>query len=880
LRLVTTIEEVLDDPQDENRWMRLAMFPRCILATPRRGGKGWRRPDELVVGRLGRWKEDAAGLWTQASNSVQERQGTRPGSEPFKPMRAIHKVREGMVASAAKQLSSDASFSLSDETLEELKRKHPHGPPVAKRQGEREPVSFSEDLVMRQLRSFPLATAAGPDQLRAAHLLTMVKRYEPLLGSLTKLCNILAAGECPLAVSPFLAGATLIALTKKDGGIRPIAVGSVLRRLVSKCAMAVVGTEASEFLRPNQVGVGVSGGGEAVPHLLRGLFSLPEERRPFLLLKIDFRNAFNEVSRERFLEQVSLHFPGLYDWAWWCYGRPSRLVFGEREVFSSSGVQQGDPLGPFFFCLALKLLVDRLKEELPDLEVNVWFLDDGCLVGSPRDLRLALELIGDYGKDLGLHLNLGKCELCGPGAEQARAGEGFDEEIIVRPESFDILGAPIGPPEFCGEHVAKRLAKVRPMMEKLLSLGDLQAALILLRHCLGFGRAVFAMRTCPPELIAPQLRDFDELVKQTFGDLLCRPLTRENWLQATLSLRNGGMGLRSTHRHAEAAYIGSVNATWELVVSLCKHPELLAERPLAHTWAALIAKASFVLPEDASLEEASQDNLSAWLDRLDFEVLHKNAPARDKARLLAVTQPWADAWLRTLPYSRETTVPNPEMTALVWLWLGVAAYAQDRCDCGMLMDRWGLHALVCRRGNTRGRRHNAVVNTLRDLCRVAGFRPVMEKSFPGALGKFRPADIHLTTTDTYVDVTVFTPTADDMVSKAAVTPLVTALKAEEVKRRKYTTLIAAGMRFVPFAVETFGGYGPCATSLLARCFRAIRISYLREEDAREIKNHYLAALSVARMREVAKGILTRVPDSSDMYNDVSDLFYGKAPTWS
>ena len=38
---------------------------------------------------------------------------------------------------------------------------------------------------------------------------------------------------------PFF-GANLIALRKKDGGVRPIAVGCTLRRLVAKCANSSV----------------------------------------------------------------------------------------------------------------------------------------------------------------------------------------------------------------------------------------------------------------------------------------------------------------------------------------------------------------------------------------------------------------------------------------------------------------------------------------------------------------------------------------------------------------------------------------------------------------------------------------------------------------
>ena len=54
---------------------------------------------------------------------------------------------------------------------------------------------------------------------------------------------------------------------------------------------------------------------------------------------------------------------------------------------SREGVQQGDPLGPLFFCLTIHELTIQLESDL-----CMFYLDDGTLGGSPdevlRDLRL------------------------------------------------------------------------------------------------------------------------------------------------------------------------------------------------------------------------------------------------------------------------------------------------------------------------------------------------------------------------------------------------------------------------------------------------------------------------------------------------------------
>ena len=64
------------------------------------------------------------------------------------------------------------------------------------------------------------------------------------------------------AVSTFF-GATLCALTKKDGGIRPIAVGNTMRRLAAKVGARPLSHSLGSELRPVQLGYSTKGGCEA-----------------------------------------------------------------------------------------------------------------------------------------------------------------------------------------------------------------------------------------------------------------------------------------------------------------------------------------------------------------------------------------------------------------------------------------------------------------------------------------------------------------------------------------------------------------------------------------------------------------------------------------
>ena len=82
-------------------------------------------------------------------------------------------------------------------------------------------------------------SAGGPGGLRPQHLkdLTSASMGDAglrLLARLTEFTNLCLSGYVPAVTQPVFCGAVLCALNKKDGGARPVFVGSTLRRLVVK----------------------------------------------------------------------------------------------------------------------------------------------------------------------------------------------------------------------------------------------------------------------------------------------------------------------------------------------------------------------------------------------------------------------------------------------------------------------------------------------------------------------------------------------------------------------------------------------------------------------------------------------------------------------
>jgi hypothetical protein len=118
-----------------------------------------------------------------------------------------------------------------------------------------------------------------------------------------------------------------------------------------------------------------------VAHSLRDVLRKHKDSN-LALFKIDFRNAFNLIDRDTFVRATAERFPAMERWTRWCYEKAPLLIYDhERLILSECGVQQGDPLGPLYFCCGLQSIVDEISKLNPVYQK--WYMDDGGIVG-PR----------------------------------------------------------------------------------------------------------------------------------------------------------------------------------------------------------------------------------------------------------------------------------------------------------------------------------------------------------------------------------------------------------------------------------------------------------------------------------------------------------------
>ena len=823
----TALLEILSNIQrntaDDSAWVKLFEFCPSILCVPTKSGSNT-SVSSIIRARL-------TGCCNSPMAGSHHAIPRRKSDESAIAAAVSSKVEDGNLKAALRLIcSEDKPADCSDAVFNALLSKHP--PRASNRQPVPDPVQgdfaslqVSESSVLKALKSFPAGSSGGPDGLRPQHLIDLVscKMGGPaLLSALTGFVNLVLDGDCPVNVRPILFGARLIAIVKKSGGIRPIAVGYTVRRLVAKCANNFAQEQLATYFRPLQLGVAVAGGCEAAVHATRRFISQMANGQA--VVKLDFSNAFNSLRRDAMLDTVSNRLPQLYKFCWTSYNGDSILQIGDKSIISAEGVQQGDPIGPLLFCLTLHPLLSSLSSD-----VRIGYLDDVTLGGDLSVLSRDVASVSSQGAAIGLCLNTTKCEvIC---SSKCPPGLIISDFAHILPSDAMLLGAPVLRESALDKALSDRCTELL-IGQSRLSLITAHDALLLLKASVGMPKLTYILRASPCSG-HPTLSSIDDLFRSCVSRITNTDLSESQWLQACLPVKKGGLGVRLANHLAPSAYLSAAHATRDLQSSI------LDDLVNPTEWDDAALKAWSDLSNAAEVPSGLATFKQREWDRavVEFQyscLLQSHGSDGARARLLAVSAPHSGDWLNAMPISScGLRLDDEAIRVAVGLRLGTRLCAPHTCVCSAPVDPNGTHGLSCKKDSARILRHNALNDIIhRSLLRASvpavkeppglllsdGKRPDGATQIPWSSGKCLTWDV--TVTDTL---------APSYVTLSATSACNAAERAASNKVAKYACL-AATHEFVPVAIETLGPINASGRALLTTIGR--RLSQVTD-DPRE-----------------------------------------------
>ena len=519
------------------------------------------------------------------------------------------------------------------------------------------------------------------------------------------------------------------------------------------------------------------------------------------MCKVDFSNAFNSVRRDVFMKQVLSNFPEIFPFVHQCYRRSSLL-----SLDSAEGAQQGDPLGPLLFCLAIMPLTKQLSSNL-----NLWYLDDGFLAGDPVSVMSDLSSIVSSSSELGLAVNPSKCEILALScsAEESHSLYSACDSIasgisIMTHASAQLLGSAIFPDGLTSvlEDKNKKLCR---LLERLKLL-DRHDALFLLKNCIAIPRLLYTLRTqrCLPH---PLLAAYDSSLRRGLESILNTKTEDASWLQATLPVSSGGLGVRRATDLAEPAFLSSAFSVQDAVSRILESEDvdsnLLGSIPLPES-----------VPEPRSSQKA-WDTL--FCKRRQSDLFELATEPRQKCRLLASAAASSGAWLNALPSSALCLkLDDEQLRTAAALRIGAPICQPHRCRfCNAAVDANASHGLSCRYSVGRHPRHHAVNDIIKRALGSAGIPSIMEPPGLSRSDGKRPDGMTLIPWSRGCalvwDFTCADTLANSNISATATTAGAAAEGALRKKHEKYLHL-AEDFTVVAVAMETLG---PWASESLA-----------------------------------------------------------------
>ena len=227
-----------------------------------------------------------------------------------------------------------------------------------------------------------------------------------------------------------------------------------------------------------------------------------------------------------------------------------------------------------------------------------------------------------------------------------------------------------------------------------------------------------------------------------------------SWLQGTLPLRFGGLGVKDPEATRPAARLAATLCFLKRGAALGFPSTVIIPPPdwysvlremegyLGQSLADLARWSNEESPSNISEEHLEQRWWSRKIQRVRYLRLQLQSPLRDRDRLRLESMPFASRWMTVVPSSGQGhKLSNADYKVLLKWWLGLKLGRPTAATCPLcsdVCDPFGDHFVSCKL-NQPVRRHNALRDALTDVLIDLGISCTKEVPIGGR----RPADIGL-----------------------------------------------------------------------------------------------------------------------------------------
>ena len=179
-----------------------------------------------------------------------------------------------------------------------------------------------------------------------------------------------------------------------------------------------------------------------------------------------------------------------------------------------------------------------------------------------------------------------------------------------------------------------------------------------------------------------------------------------SWTQASLPIKDGGLGFRSVVSLAPSAFLASAVSTRDLQ-SLILRSSTVSEDPNVDDALAVWKNGHTAAPPSGEQCFTQKKWDRALVVAKKAQLLSSQSDNLHRARLLAVSVPHSGDWLHTLPIT-SCGLRLDDESIRVAVGLGVYLCEPHTCPCEASVDAAGTHGLSCKRSKGKMPRHQQI----------------------------------------------------------------------------------------------------------------------------------------------------------------------------